>query len=515
MISLIVVSLGAVAAALGTGLLAARCARAPRSFQIAWTVALFGLTVALGAQALGYIGGYTGTIFRAMELGGQALAPLALCLGLTELLGRSVPARFAMRLGVCAPTFSSSWADPSVFYDPPPKVLIFFLACFTIVTALGALITMQRRSSRHRGPLPVKQPALRVVGGAVAVALPGLTLLVHMPVPGSYLFAVTCVLAAALIWLAARAAERGGLLDAEPGGRDRRGGRYDDDDFGEPKRSPYRGDRYDLDADYPEAGYGDAGRSGGELAGAGRRARDPDADLRYPGLAELAAEPSGPAAGPGRGEPASYAGNGGFPLGPDASPHGKLFGQITIYTLIDDRVADFDLLTGRVVEQVREQEPGTLVYIVHEVPTAPMQRILYEVYQDRMAYQEHLSRTYVARYEAERRRLVLATNVIELGLQQAKVTPLPSYSAISELLSESGIDLTGVTRQSRSATQATNVNRSPRGAGPAPPDGHQRQDPRDLLASGPGRPGPGAAGTAEPGLQGWADIRREDDPWYR
>ena len=98
---------------------------------------------------------------------------------------------------------------------------------------------------------------------------------------------------------------------------------------------------------------------------------------------------------------------------------------------------------------MRAKEPGTLVYIVHAVPTAPMQRILYEVYQDRPAYDEHLSQPYMARYVAERRSMVLATNAIELGLQQAKVSPLPSYSAISDLLSESGIDLTGVTRSPR------------------------------------------------------------------
>jgi quinol monooxygenase YgiN len=131
--------------------------------------------------------------------------------------------------------------------------------------------------------------------------------------------------------------------------------------------------------------------------------------------------------------------------------HPNLFGQITIYTLLEDRIDDFDLLTERVVEQVRADEPGTLVYIVHAVPTAPMQRILYEVYQDRTAYEEHLAQPYMTRYVAERRSMVLASNAIELGLQQAKVSPLASYDAISDMLSESGIDLTGVTRSARGA----------------------------------------------------------------
>ena len=37
-----------------------------------------------------------------LEIGAQAIAPLALCLGLVELVGQGVPARFAMRLAVSA-----------------------------------------------------------------------------------------------------------------------------------------------------------------------------------------------------------------------------------------------------------------------------------------------------------------------------------------------------------------------------------------------------------------------------
>jgi quinol monooxygenase YgiN len=127
--------------------------------------------------------------------------------------------------------------------------------------------------------------------------------------------------------------------------------------------------------------------------------------------------------------------------GPPAAgrrPKQDLFGQIAIYTLLEDRVEDFDRLTRRVVGQVREHEPDTLVYIVHAVPSAPMQRILYEVYSDRAAYEAHKRQPYVLGFEADRRPYVLATNIIELGLQQAKVSPLPS---VADLLSDTGFDL--------------------------------------------------------------------------
>jgi hypothetical protein len=44
----------------------------------------------------------------------------------------------------------------------------------------------------------------------------------------------------------------------------------------------------------------------------------------------------------------------------------------------------------------------------------------------------------VIAFEADRRPYVLATNIIELGLQQAKVSPLPS---VSDLLADTGFDL--------------------------------------------------------------------------
>jgi quinol monooxygenase YgiN len=106
--------------------------------------------------------------------------------------------------------------------------------------------------------------------------------------------------------------------------------------------------------------------------------------------------------------------------------------------LYEGRVEDFDRLTRRLVRQVRAQEPDTLVYIVHAVPSAPMQRILYEVYANREAYEAHKRQPYVVEFEADRRPYVLATNIIELGLQQAQVSPLPS---LADLLGDTGFDL--------------------------------------------------------------------------
>ena len=53
-ISLIVSGAGAVVAAVGLVMLLVRCARTPRGDLIAWSVALLGLLVSLGAQAVGH-----------------------------------------------------------------------------------------------------------------------------------------------------------------------------------------------------------------------------------------------------------------------------------------------------------------------------------------------------------------------------------------------------------------------------------------------------------------------------
>ncbi len=121
----------------------------------------------------------------------------------------------------------------------------------------------------------------------------------------------------------------------------------------------------------------------------------------------------------------------GIGFGPDAAQPARRaprrpYGRILIFTLLEDRTADFDRLAEQAAEEVRTGEPGTLVYVIHLVPNAPLQRIFYEIYADRAAFDSHENQPYMQRFVAERRTCVLATNVIELRLKWAKVAPLPS-----------------------------------------------------------------------------------------
>jgi quinol monooxygenase YgiN len=112
-------------------------------------------------------------------------------------------------------------------------------------------------------------------------------------------------------------------------------------------------------------------------------------------------------------------------VGLAGSPAARPYGRILIFTLLEDRVTDFDRLAEEAAEYVRTGEPDTLVYVIHLVPNAPLQRIFYEIYRDRAAFDSHESQPYMQRFVAERRTCVLATNVIELRLKYAKVAPLP------------------------------------------------------------------------------------------
>jgi quinol monooxygenase YgiN len=124
------------------------------------------------------------------------------------------------------------------------------------------------------------------------------------------------------------------------------------------------------------------------------------------------------------------AGEQGAPAPASAPAPGKPYGRILIFTLVEDRVAEFDRLAEQTAEQVRTGEPGTLVYVVHLVPNAPLQRIFYEIYRDPAAFDSHESQPYMLRFVAERRSCVVATNVIELRLKYAKIAPLPNSQPV-------------------------------------------------------------------------------------
>ncbi|QYC38030.1 Antibiotic biosynthesis monooxygenase [Nonomuraea coxensis DSM 45129] len=114
------------------------------------------------------------------------------------------------------------------------------------------------------------------------------------------------------------------------------------------------------------------------------------------------------------------------PAGGRLSPN--IYGLLTVFTIMDGAGDAFDRLAEATVEGVRRGEPDTLVYACHSVKSAPLQRIVYELYRDEVAYRDHQRQPHVERFVTERQSMVLATNVIELDVNAAKVVPLPTVT---------------------------------------------------------------------------------------
>ncbi|MFC7590614.1 putative quinol monooxygenase [Nonomuraea antimicrobica] len=106
-------------------------------------------------------------------------------------------------------------------------------------------------------------------------------------------------------------------------------------------------------------------------------------------------------------------------------PAPNIYGLLTVFTIMDGAGDAFDRLAEATVEAVRRGEPDTLIYVCHAVKSAPLQRIIYELYRDEVAYRDHQRQPHVERFVNDRQAMVLATNVIELNVNAAKVMPLP------------------------------------------------------------------------------------------
>jgi quinol monooxygenase YgiN len=379
---------GVLVAAVATGMLAGQCVRRPRASLIAWMAATLGLTVALAAQSLGFARGFDQITFRAVQLTALVLVPLALAWGLVELAVRNDAVRFGGRLMFAAVAVVTSVilaTDPlsgSSFGRAWPLTAGHFqliarsaLDAGQAVAVLAALACVSLVLA-GRGPRPPLAAA--VPPGLAVLMMAGMRF--SIPVRAAYplLSTMAVVLVgfgASRIGDMAGRGERDERLDGVHDG----GGRYRPDDDFRP------GDGYrPADGSPPASQYAPYGQRPGR-----------------PGPQPAAQPPQPP------------------------SPS-RPYGRIQIFTLLDDRAAEFDRLAEEAAELVSAGEPDTLVYVIHLVPNAPLQRIFYEVYRDRAAFDAHEGQPYMQRFVAGRRSLVLATNVIELRLKYAKVAPLPA-----------------------------------------------------------------------------------------
>ena len=477
---------------------------------IALIFATAALTVALAAQAAGYYKGFSETTFRAVQIGAQLIAPLALTWALAELTGKSLGSRFAARLGLGALAvvgtvvlatdplnaagFDKSWPPASVHYQLIPNWVLEAVAVVTAFFAVVAVIVAGFRGRHSAGWRTLFLAVAAVATASVATDWLRATL------PANTLYPVICLAAAALAWFGGVRAgmvrleslrsggyswdeDTGSFVqyhddsgefaaygdDAGGYGRDRGatdGGAADGrdwhaDDTGGFRRDPadtdfsgwFRpgGDTGSIHRDAPDTsgfptGPADSGtfhRGPADTGGAGRDAADANYS-RYGLMPPPAPDQASQAQnGASAHSSVAYVETGdvipvldqdGYPAVPQPAADedtSRLYGQIAIYTLLDETAEDFERLAAEVVEQVKTREPDTLVYVMHAVPAAPMQRILYAVYRDEAAFDEHERQPYIRQFEEEREPFVLATNVIELGVRHGKFAPVGTAKRVS------------------------------------------------------------------------------------
>ncbi|MER6944032.1 antibiotic biosynthesis monooxygenase [Nonomuraea sp. NPDC000554] len=468
---------GALLAAIAAGALIRRLRDDPEGWLIAWTVAAVALCVSLGVIGVGYLMGFGTATFKIYQLTGSLLAPLWLGIGLIQLLSEKAPPKFAAWLYSIAITITASVilvADPLLNSGKMTKLLPTgsghwglipdkLLLGVHVVDVLVLLAAAVFAGLRWRNGDEYDTDNLH----AVAVIAPsGIALIgaMRFSVPGIFTTALF-VVAAAAIWYcvlrplapyeddedeveqerrpsprraAAAAAEQSEPTvalrspmpqpmpqpmpppvvapEAPPAVQPRRSGLGD-------LVAEYRAG--DQEVDYaarmtsppdagPSTGYIMNGRHGGGPAQQDVPRQDysmPGTGAVYPG-AELFST------GPHQAQPQQQPGSG--------KPSPSIYGLLTVFTLMDGSGAAFDRLAEQTVEAVRRGEPDTLVYACHGVKSAPLQRIVYELYRDEVAYRDHQRQPHVERFLNERQAMVLATNVIELNVNAAKVVPLPT-----------------------------------------------------------------------------------------
>jgi quinol monooxygenase YgiN len=98
-----------------------------------------------------------------------------------------------------------------------------------------------------------------------------------------------------------------------------------------------------------------------------------------------------------------------------------MFGLCVRFTCKDETSAEaYDRLVAKTVEAIKTGEPGTLVYASHLVDGQQLQRIFYELYRDRAAFEAHEAAPHTRRYLAERDQYLASTEVDWLTLQTGK-----------------------------------------------------------------------------------------------
>jgi quinol monooxygenase YgiN len=101
-----------------------------------------------------------------------------------------------------------------------------------------------------------------------------------------------------------------------------------------------------------------------------------------------------------------------------------VFGLVVRFDLKPGTGEAFDALAGKAVSLIQTSEPGTLIYACHSVEGGPNARVFYELYRDRIAFEEHERQPHIRHFLEERQRHLAGPPRVEfLALQAGKGTP--------------------------------------------------------------------------------------------
>jgi quinol monooxygenase YgiN len=103
------------------------------------------------------------------------------------------------------------------------------------------------------------------------------------------------------------------------------------------------------------------------------------------------------------------------------------FALVVRFTVRPGSEAAFDDLIASTTAGIRTHEPGTLVYACHTVEGSPRERIFYELYADRAAFEAHEAQEHTRHFLAARKPLLESTVVDFLSLADGK-TPAQSQT---------------------------------------------------------------------------------------
>ncbi|MBE2998773.1 hypothetical protein IDM40_08665 [Nocardiopsis sp. HNM0947] len=352
----------------GTAALAAYAQRRPGAASIGWLIAALGMTVGLSAAVIGAMFDFGELTFRLLQIGVSLFGPLYMAWGAFEYAVRAPMARFASRLLLSALTIvplvvfgvdrlSGQFGATFPAFSDHYDLIPRVLLGVTQGLAAVLLLTALVAVARRRSA--VKGLDLAVVGLVVLGTL--LSVVVGR-------FGLDAL--GPLLMLGAVSALWGAAALAVSPRRDR----YEDDDD------------YYYDDEYDDADEDDLEDPPEEPVRRKRRHAESYDDLYD---------------------------------GPPRSQASKARGVITIYTIADGQMPAFDQLSSAVVAEVSRNEPDTLLFASHTVSGAQQQRIVYAIYRDDLAREEHEQQPHVLEFQRRSTGIVVATNVIELSLSEA------------------------------------------------------------------------------------------------